>query len=897
MQPDSTPVTRYRIPLSLRIFLLIALILIAAIGGAVWVSLKQGSKIAERAVQHSLDASRALQEQFTAQRLEEVNLTIQLLAADAAFVNYISEAQGGGEVAGNVDPLLTESASIHDLLIERQEAFLFDFGMVLDFQGNVLARTDDPEAFQQSMAEDPFVAPAIRELRPFSDFWRMGTAIYQAAILPLDQSGDLIGFLIIGKRINDDFSQQIRRGSDADIVFLVPQENRAEILGSSLDQARNQALARQLQDPTDPLTQAVVQGSALPLDTLVLGESEWIVRLNLLAPEGGASVGSALQLSSKQAAEAGYREILNTVGLAGGLALALALPLSLMLTRRSLSPLRTMAKMAKDAVAGNYQSRIAIQGRDELAQLSHAFDSLLSDLRGERDIEAYVTNLSRLMPEPGAEEAPSPATTQPTPIAPSRTPMTLVSLDARRLLPKDEGPDSALPLINAWTAIIEGVAATASEFDGQLVQHAGSRLTVGFAGEKRLVHALQFVREVLSSEPETPLAVFDGPVVRGALMEDGLPVATVAGLTLPNLERLACEAQAGRALLPKQLGEHLKSMLGADAVSVIKGAASGKAFYAIDAGGLAGLPAPAVRPSTSTAQDTIQRPATVSGLSSARTSETSVNVGSRLGGRFQILSVLGKGGMGVVYKARDLELDDVVAIKMLRSEALRDGDQLERLKSEIKLARRITHPNVLRTFDFGEINGLPFISMEYVRGMTLRFMLDQSDRIPYSAALRIARQLCAGLQAAHEVGVLHRDIKPENLILEASGNAKLMDFGIARPIRRQTPGSTDPGMYVGTPAYSAPEQLSGQDVDHRADIFASGVLMCELFCGSLPFEGNSTVEIYMNQMQFEPKAPREMWPQISPALEALILRCIQRNVGDRFQSAAELGTALSELRA
>src|SRR5690606_14124827 len=192
---------------------------------------------------------------------------------------------------------------------------------------------------------------------------------------------------------------------------------------------------------------------------------------------------------------------------------------------------------------------------------------------------------------------------------------------------------------------------------------------------------------------------------------------------------------------------------------------------------------------------------------------------------------------------------------------------------------------------------MPFISMEYVRGMTLRYLLQQNASVPYSAALRIARQLCAGLEAAHDVGVLHRDIKPENLILEASGNAKLMDFGIARPIRRSAPGQTEPGMYVGTPAYSAPEQLAGEDVDHRADIFATGVVLCEMFCGRLPFTGSSTVELYMAQVQGAPPAPRELNPDLDEQLEAIILRCLQRRREDRFQSATELGRALSALRA
>jgi len=226
-----------------------------------------------------------------------------------------------------------------------------------------------------------------------------------------------------------------------------------------------------------------------------------------------------------------------------------------------------------------------------------------------------------------------------------------------------------------------------------------------------------------------------------------------------------------------------------------------------------------------------------------------------------------------------------------------DSTQLERLKVELKLARKITHPNVLRTHDFGEIDGIPYISMEYVRGVTLRYLLDQSGRLPYSAGLRLAKQLCAGLGAAHAVGVMHRDIKPENLILEQTGNAKLMDFGIARPMRRGAPAHTQPGTFVGTPNYSAPEQLAGEEVDQRADIYASGVLMCEMFCGKLPYSGTNTLEIYIAQMQQAPIKPSEFWPEIPPALEAIILRCLNRLPAERYQSASELGAALGELRA
>jgi serine/threonine protein kinase len=253
--------------------------------------------------------------------------------------------------------------------------------------------------------------------------------------------------------------------------------------------------------------------------------------------------------------------------------------------------------------------------------------------------------------------------------------------------------------------------------------------------------------------------------------------------------------------------------------------------------------------------------------------------------------------MGVVYKARDRELDDLVALKMLKKELLGDPGNLERLKAEIKLARRITHPNVLRTHDFGEIDGLPYISMEYVRGVTLRYLLDQTHRLPYSAGLRLAKQLCAGLGAAHAQGVMHRDIKPENLILEPTGNAKLMDFGIARPIKRMEPGQTQEGFIVGTPLYLSPEQLQGQEVDARADIYSTGVVLYEIFTGELPFTAPNAVEIMLKHLREPAPSPRMHWPEIPPKLEAAILRCLEKDPEARYRTVEDLQRDLESLSA
>jgi serine/threonine-protein kinase len=234
---------------------------------------------------------------------------------------------------------------------------------------------------------------------------------------------------------------------------------------------------------------------------------------------------------------------------------------------------------------------------------------------------------------------------------------------------------------------------------------------------------------------------------------------------------------------------------------------------------------------------------------------------------------------------------------MLRPELAGDREHMGRLKDELKLARKITHPNVVRTYDFDEADGLPFISMEYVRGVTLRDLLDRSGRPPYSAGLHLVRQLCRGLAAAHAVGVLHRDIKPENLILEANGNAKLMDFGIARPAVRLAPGVTAAGWLVGTPRYLAPEQLQGRDADQRADVYSAGVVAYEVFTGALPHVAPSVMEAIAQTLHEEPAPPSRHWPEIPGELERILLACLRKAPEERYPDAAGLLADLDRLKA
>jgi eukaryotic-like serine/threonine-protein kinase len=269
-------------------------------------------------------------------------------------------------------------------------------------------------------------------------------------------------------------------------------------------------------------------------------------------------------------------------------------------------------------------------------------------------------------------------------------------------------------------------------------------------------------------------------------------------------------------------------------------------------------------------------------------------VGYLFAGRYDIQSVLGMGGMGVVYKAHDRDLDDIVAIKTLRSEALSaDPSLLDRFKQEIRLARRITHPNILRTHDLGEANGLRYLSMEFVKGITLKAMVEQDQLIPTPVALRIAKQICAGLAAAHDVGVIHRDIKPQNIIIEPTGGLKVMDFGIARLTQER--GMTEAGTVVGTPDYMSPEQARGLDLDFRSDIYSTGVVLYELFTGTLPFEGETPLAVVLMHVQEKPPSPQAKNPKIDPKIAAIILKCMQKDPAERFQSVNQLYEALTKV--
>jgi class 3 adenylate cyclase/cell division septation protein DedD len=266
-----------------------------------------------------------------------------------------------------------------------------------------------------------------------------------------------------------------------------------------------------------------------------------------------------------------------------------------------------------------------------------------------------------------------------------------------------------------------------------------------------------------------------------------------------------------------------------------------------------------------------------------------VSASSPVPPRYEALSQLGSGGMGIVYKVRDLETGEIVALKILKPEIASDPDVQENFKRELCLARKITHRNVCRIHEFTRSNGTAYTSMEFVEGESLLSKLARSGSLPLNEALDIARQICAGLREAHAQGIVHRDLKPANIMLDRSGTVKIMDFGIARMVHREGPMT---GTIVGTPAYMAPEQAELKPVGPCTDIYALGLLLYEMITGVQAFTGDTPVAVALKQIREYPFRPRELMPQLTRAVDSVVMKCLQKEPAKRFQSADELAMAL-----
>jgi hypothetical protein len=255
--------------------------------------------------------------------------------------------------------------------------------------------------------------------------------------------------------------------------------------------------------------------------------------------------------------------------------------------------------------------------------------------------------------------------------------------------------------------------------------------------------------------------------------------------------------------------------------------------------------------------------------------------------RYRILSILGRGGMGLVYRADDLKLGQPVALKFLPPSLARDPDYRERFLSEVRTARQVAHPNVCRVYDVAEADGHYFLSMEYVDGEDLSTLLARIGRLPPAKALEIAHELCAGLAAAHARQFVHRDLKPANIMIDGRGHARITDFGLA-----VAPEEARPGELAGTPSYMAPELFEGKPATVQSDIYALGVVLFELYTGKHPWDRRPPSDSKRRESGKPPSSPSFHTPEIDPAVDRIILRCLELDPAVRPSSALQVGAAL-----
>jgi tetratricopeptide (TPR) repeat protein len=261
--------------------------------------------------------------------------------------------------------------------------------------------------------------------------------------------------------------------------------------------------------------------------------------------------------------------------------------------------------------------------------------------------------------------------------------------------------------------------------------------------------------------------------------------------------------------------------------------------------------------------------------------------------RYKIIEKLGIGGMGAVYRVEDTNIDQDIALKLIKPEIASDRKTIERFQNELKTTRMISHRNVCRMFDLNESEGTYYITMEYVSGEDLKSFIRRSGKLDIPKAISIAKEVCEGLAEAHRLGVVHRDLKPSNIMIDKDGESRIMDFGIARSLR--TKGVTGEGIIIGTPEYMSPEQAEAKEVDNRSDIYSFGVILYEMVTGQLPFEGDTPLSIAMKHKGELPKDPKEINTQIPEDLNSVIMRCLEKDKEKRYQSAGEVRSELTNI--
>ncbi|HET7434527.1 MAG TPA: protein kinase [Thermoanaerobaculia bacterium] len=906
LEKKSYVVERPRFPLVWKLFGLTAILIVIVVGVAVGITIERANRVASQTVNASIQGAAKLFRELEKQRLARLALPTELLGYDASFAAYIQTALAGTpsesaastlpvDPAAPAPPANIDVVSIVDQLEQRRASFGSSLVMLLDDEGRIVARTDQP-AVTTPTREDlyersPLVRKIVDEqsLESTSGIFSLGGQLYHAAVAPIGagQPRVRIGYLLNAVALDDGFANRISDATNAGVVFVA--------------KASQNIAARSANSPSVGMAQMAGVGNILksakplPPSRLDIDRAKWIMTGEPLL-SGTDVAGAAIFLRSLDRELAPFREIENALLAGGGGALLLAFILTWFIAKRVTRPIEQLAGIAQAVTAGDYSVHPEIDRTDEVGILGRSFAKMMNSLRDKAELEELYAQMANRTAEVQslAVRASKPAKLEEG---------TVLVTDLRGL-PATVGEGDAANVIETVERAMRVQEKEVQRQDGEVREIVGHQIVSVFRGERGIIHAIRAARainEELATNTNPPMSIGVG-IATGDFVTGSVELARESGVAIVGnapLLALVCawHAPTGYAYVSYETAQ----AAGGEVLSTSQ-RKEVRLEWLQQALPVASLPLVSVTTGlmrsiggATSSMATIKMDSTAPGVTApAGGAQADFPPNHYFANRYRIEQVLGRGGMGVVYRATDTQLDETVAIKTLPGDVMtKSPEDLERFKREIRLARKITHRNVLRTYDYGEAEGVYFISMEFVRGYTLNELQDEAPhrQMAPRATVGITRQISRGLQAAHEQGIIHRDIKPQNVLIDAKGEVKLMDFGIAR-MAEAPEGVTQAGLIVGTPHYMSPEQVQGRQLDARSDVYSMGVLMYEMLVGHRPFEAGSLMGVLTAHVTEKAKPPIDVRPDIGRELNAIIMRCLAKDPKDRY---ADAGALLADL--
>jgi eukaryotic-like serine/threonine-protein kinase len=909
-RPKLYTVERPKFPLAFKLFGLTALLIAGVVAVAVAITIERANTIANVSVKTSISGAAKLFRELERQRLDRLDLGTRLLGSDISFYAYIQTslhpastpapaAAPGQPVAEPAPSPGPDLVSILDQLGDRRRLLRSDLLMLLDDEGRVVARTDQPDVTEGARLDLYDSSPLVKRVvddataESASGVLDLKGRLYHAAVAPIAAGANKvrIGYLVNALDIDEAFASSIGGSTSAGVIFKSGQLVRSQ-----------NAPAFTMEQMTS-VDQIFKTNKAMPPSNVQIDNSRYVMTGEPLMA-GTKTLGAAVFVRSLDKELAPFKEIEKALLLGGGLALLLALLFSWLIAKRVTHPIEELAGLAQAVTAGDYTVHPNIDRSDEVGILGRSFAQMITTLRDKSELEELYEQMSAISAERDAA-GPRAAVE-----APKMEEGTILVTDLRGLAPAEDG--NADKVIATVSRVMNIQESEVNRQEGQVREIVGNRLVSIFRGDRGIIHAIRAARainEELASQADMGKMSVAVGVATGEFVTGSISLANDNGLAIvgdaPLLASLfAWHAPAGYAYISYETaqtaGGDIQQQATREEVK-LKWLAQPLAVASMP---LASLTTSVMRSigdattSSSMATMKIDGTGTQPGTTAPQMPQQDLPSGTVFANRYRIEQVLGRGGMGIVYKAVDTQLDETVAIKTLSGDVMmRSPEELERFKREIRLARKITHRNILRTYDYGEADGVYFISMEFVRGYTLAELLEESPnhQMVSRLAVGIGRQICRGLQAAHEQGIIHRDIKPQNVLIDHKGEVKLMDFGIARMAEAHE-GMTQAGLIVGTPHYMSPEQVQGKLLDPRSDVYSMGVMLYEMLVGEKPFVSEALTGVLMAHITEQPRPPIDRKPEIGREINGIVLRSLAKDPANRYSDAGALLAALDRVQ-